>query len=151
MSDALHVPWLKGFDHTIGFARAGYTFVQRHCDALGTDRFRTRIILRPVLCARGESAARMFYGGEAFTRQGAMPPTVLRLLQDKGSVQRLDGAAHRHRKARFVELLMGDAPKDTFIALFEEEWEVAMAEWAKQREVVLFDAVNLVLTRAVCR
>lgn len=151
MSDAADVPRLKGFDHTIGFVRAGYGFVQRHCDALGTDRFRARIMLRPVLCARGESAARMFYGGEAFTRQGAMPPTVLRLLQDKGSVQVLDGASHRHRKALFVDLLMGDAPKAAFIALFEEEWNAAMAEWAKRREIVLFDEVNLVLTRAVCR
>ncbi len=41
----------------------------------------------------------MFYSGDRFTRTGgAMPPTVLRLLQDKGSVQQLDGAAHlQHR------------------------------------------------------
>ena len=145
------IPRLGGFEHTLAFLRDGYAFVSRNCDALGTDRFRARIMLTPVLCARGASAARMFYAGDRFTRQGAMPPTVLRLLQDKGSVQGLDGAAHRHRKRLFIDLLMREAGLAELVALFEEEWLTALADWATRPGIVVFDEANLVLTRAVCR
>lgn len=55
----------------------------------------------------------MVYGnGRLARRRGAMPPSVLRLLQDKGSVQQLDGPDYRHRKAMFVDLHMTDAAED---------------------------------------
>jgi fatty-acid peroxygenase len=151
MTQPATIPRLRGFDHTIRFLRSGYRFIPDACDALHSDRFHARLMLSPVLCARGEDAARMFYGGDHFTRQGAMPPTVLRLLQDKGSVQGLEGAAHRHRKWMFVDLLMGEAQTDSFTALFEEEWLAALQDWASRDEIVLFDEANLVLTRAICR
>ncbi|WP_265502860.1 cytochrome P450 [Paracoccus beibuensis] len=144
-------PRLPGFDHTIAFLREGYTFVSSRCDALRTDLFRTRIMLRPVICVRGQDAAAMFYGSGCFTRRGAMPQTVLRLLQDKGSVQLLDGAPHRHRKAMFVDLLMGDEAERGFLDLFRQEWREAVVRWSGRSSIVLLDQVNLVLTRAVCR
>ncbi|MEE2861124.1 MAG: cytochrome P450 [Pseudomonadota bacterium] len=145
------VPRTTGFDQTLAFLREGYRFIGSRCDALQTDIFRTRIMLRRVTCLRGEAAAQMFYGGGCFTRRGAMPPTVLRLLQDKGSVQMLDGAAHRHRKALFIELLMGRQAERDFLHIFEAEWQVAMLRWSRQPRIVLLDEVNLVLTRAACR
>jgi fatty-acid peroxygenase len=151
MTDQFQTPRLRGLDHTIAFLRDGYSFIPDNCAALGTDRFRARIMMSPVLCVRGESAAQMFYGGDRFTRQGAMPPTVLRLLQDKGSVQGLDGAAHRHRKALFVDLLMTDTAEADFLKLFMQAWHHALQDWTSRPDVVLFDAVNLVLTRAICR
>ncbi|MFC0201125.1 cytochrome P450 [Paracoccus rhizosphaerae] len=138
-------------DHTLAFLREGYGFIGARCDAFGTDMFQTRIMLRRVTCLRGEEAARMFYGGGCFTRRSAMPPTVLRLLQDKGSVQMLDGAAHRHRKALFIDLLMGSMAEQDFLDLFEAEWVTAMEGWSRQPQIVLLDEVNLVLTRAACR
>ena len=62
-------------------------------------------MLHPVYCAYGREAAEFFYGGERFGRVGAMPPGVLHLLQDVGSVQQLERLAHRHRKAMFHHLL----------------------------------------------
>ncbi|MFC0201206.1 cytochrome P450 [Paracoccus rhizosphaerae] len=145
------VPRAAGFDQTLAFLREGYRFIGSRCDALRTDIFRTRIMLRRVTCVRGEAAARMFYGGGCFTRRGAMPPTVLRLLQDKGSVQMLDGAAHHHRKTLFIELLMGSQAERDFLYVFEAEWHDAILRWSRQPRVVLLDEVNLVLTRAACR
>ncbi|MDF2096949.1 hypothetical protein [Aquibaculum arenosum] len=85
MAVATPVPRLEGFDHTLPFLREGYDFISRRCDRLQSDRFLTRLMLRPVLCTRGAEAAEMVYEGGRFTRQGALPPTTLRLLQDKGS------------------------------------------------------------------
>ena len=97
-----------GFDSTIPFLREGYSFVSSRCDALNTDLFTSRIGLRPATFIRGAEAAELFYDKNHFTRQGAMPPTVVHLLQDQGSVQALDGDAHRQRKRAFLDL-MSDA------------------------------------------
>lgn len=145
------IPVLEGFDHTLGFLREGYEFISRRCDQTGTDFFRARLMLRPVICARGSAAAEMFYDNERFTRRGAMPPTALRLLQDKGSVQLLDGVAHRCRKELFVDLLMHESAETEFLDLFRIEWLHMLSGWLQQPSIVLFDQVNLVLTRAISR
>lgn len=146
------IPRLEGFDHTLAFLREGYDFISRRCEAMGTDRFAARLMLKPVVCLRGEGAAEMFYDGDRFTRRrGAMPPTTLRLLQDKGSVQQLDGEAHRHRKAMFVSLLMDAQAEERFLDLFRAEWFRALEDWTQRSTIVLFDEANLVLTRAICR
>lgn len=150
MANAL-VPHI-GMDQTLAFLRDGYGFVSRRCDELGSDVFTTRLLLKPVTCLRGEEAAEVFYGGNRFTRTGgAMPPTVLRLLQDKGSVQQLDGAAHRHRKALFVELVMDRSAEAAIVRLFREEWLAALDDWARRPSIVLLDEAYRVLTRVVCR
>lgn len=141
-----------GMDQTLAFLRDGYGFISRRCDALGSDAFTTRLLLKPVTCLRGEEAAEMFYGGDHFTRTGgAMPPTVLRLLQDKGSVQQLDGADHRHRKALFVDLIMNREAEGAVADLLREEWRAAMARWAERSSIVLLDEAYRVLTRTICR
>lgn len=143
------IPRARSADSTLAFLSQGYRFISRECDALGADRFATRLMLRPVICARGEDAARMFYGEGNFTRKGAMPRTVLRLLQDKGSVQQLDAAAHRRRKALFVELLMDNARIDALRESFRGAWREAQRRWVDTGSVVLFDEMPLVLLQAV--
>lgn len=146
------IPRPQGFDNTFALLREGYGFISSRCDALGSDIFATRLMLKPVICVRGARAAEMFYDGERFTRRkGAMPPTVLRLLQDKGSVQQLDGAAHRHRKALFVSLLMDEERLEDFLDCFRACWLEAIETWSIRPRIVLFDEANLVLTRAIRR
>jgi fatty-acid peroxygenase len=140
-------PRAPGFDNTLALFREGYDFIGKRCRQLGADGFETRLMLRPVLCLQGEEAARLVYGSGLFTRKGAMPPTTLRLLQDKGSVQSLDGPAHRHRKALFVRMLM-QTPPDRMVQLFEQHWRKALASWEQAGKTELFGAANLVLTRA---
>ncbi|MBC9175842.1 cytochrome P450 [Pseudoroseomonas ludipueritiae] len=138
-----------GVDNTIPFLREAYTFISRRCDGLGSDLFSTRIMLTPVVCMRGADAAQFFYDGGRFTRQGAMPQTVLRLLQDKGSIQGLDGAAHRARKAMFMSLMSPD--RISHVAeLLERHWHVAVAQWASRPEVTLLPEIGHILSRTAC-
>ena len=151
MASQMDIPRLRG-DQTIAFLREGYDFIARRCRDLGSDVFAARLMLQPVTCLHGAEAAEMVYGNDRLTRRrGAMPPTVLRLLQDKGSVQQLDGPDHRHRKAMFVDLLMTDAAEASFIGIFREEWRLALDDWAERPSIVLLDEAYLVLTRSVCR
>ena len=136
-------------DSTLAFLRDGYLFVSKRCDRLGSDLFSTRLMLRRAVCMRGAAAAELFYGGDRFTRVGAMPVTVLKLLQDYGSVQSLEGAAHRHRKAMFMSLVTPEAVA-RLVELTEAEWLRCLPDWVQAPEVVLFDEVRAILTRAVC-
>ena len=139
----------RPFDSTLPFLREGYPFISSRCEALGTDVLRSRLALRPVTFVRGAEAAAMFYDGEHFSRTAALPPSVQHLLQDTGSVQSLDGAAHHHRKQAFLSLMAPEA-MDRLGDLFEAEWRAAETRWTGQR-VVLHEAVREILTRTVCR
>jgi len=137
------------FDSTLAFLREGYAFVSSRCDALNSDIFTSRIALRPVTFIRGAEAANMFYEGDRFTRAGAMPPTVQHLLQDKGSVQGLDGAEHQHRKQAFMSLMGSDA-MTRLGDLFEHHWDEVIQRLAVHRQFNLHDTVQEILTRTAC-
>lgn len=145
----MSLPRLASFDNTLAFFRAGYDFVGNRCRETGSDAFRTRIMLRKVVCMRGAEAARQFYDGEHFTRAGSMPLTTLRLLQDKGSVQQYDGAHHRARKAMFLRLLTGSAV-DAILEKFEYAWHDAFPDWCAQPSVVLHEEMQRLLCKAAC-
>jgi fatty-acid peroxygenase len=144
------IPRDEAYDNTLALLKEGYAFISRRCDKLGTDIFRTRLMLRKVICMRGAEAAHVFYGSGNFTRRSAMPPTTLRLLQDKGSVQLLDDAPHQHRKAMFLSLTLEPGQVGRLRAIFAGHWLQAIPAWQQRRELSLFDAVNRVLTQAVC-
>ncbi|WP_245580108.1 cytochrome P450 [Arthrobacter castelli] len=133
----------------MGFLRDGYAFISSRCDRLGTDAFRTRIAGRPVICMRGAEAARLFYDGNRFTRAGALPPNTVRLLQDRGSVQTLDGEAHRHRKAMFMSLMTVDS-LDWLVEIFEQTWHSYEGLWRQFGRIVLHHQIRKVLTKTAC-
>ncbi|MBO1077032.1 cytochrome P450 [Roseomonas marmotae] len=143
------IPREPGLDHSLAFLAEGYTFVSRRCDRMGTDLFAARIMLTPVVCMRGAEAARIFYDGDRFTRRGAMPQSVLRLLQDKGSVQSLDGEAHRHRKQMFMDL-MSPAAVERIGQLLDHHWRQAVPRWRTMPEIVLLREMAELLTRTAC-
>jgi|TARA_R100000501_G_scaffold17256_1_gene31941 fatty-acid peroxygenase len=145
----MSIPRLASFDSTLAFFREGYDFVGNRCRETSSDAFRTRIMLRKVVCMRGADAARQFYDGEHFTRAGSMPPTTLRLLQDKGSVQQCDGAHHRARKAMFLGLLTGPAV-DAIVQEFEVAWQDALPDWRARPSVVLHEEMQRLLCKAAC-
>lgn len=146
----MSLPRQPGIDDTRAFFREGYAYVGNRCRTLETDAFRTRIMLRHVVCIMGEDAARHFYGGVHFTRKGAMPSVTLRLLQDKGSVQSLDGDAHVSRKALFLDLLRGGAVREIG-DLFANRWRAALPEWRGQKRIVLHDAMTRLLSETICK
>ncbi|WP_431219394.1 cytochrome P450 [Leifsonia xyli] len=138
---------MAGGDGTLRFVRDGYLFGTRGFRAAGADHFRTRLLGRRVLVLRGAEAARFFYEGGRFERAGAMPRSVLKLLQDEGSVQSLEGDAHRRRKELFLELLTGPSG-DALVERFREEFR-RRVDAVAGGDVVLLDFFHDVLTRAV--
>jgi fatty-acid peroxygenase len=147
MSD--DIPRLDGFDSSVALLREGYGFGARRFARCSSDAFETRLMLRKAVVAFGEEAARLLYEPDRMTRRGALPVTVVTLLQDFGSVQMLDGEALRRRKQMFMSL-MTPAGLALFGDLVEGEWRAGIPEWAQAGQVVLFDAVREVLFRAVC-
>lgn len=138
----------KAFDATPALLSQGYLFIPRRSSRYG-DGFRTRLMLRQVACLTGEAAASLFYEGDAITRAGATPKTTLRLLQDEGSVQTLDGDRHRHRKRMFMGLMTADAVS-ALANVFAEEWHRRSAGW-RGRSVSLLDESIVILCRTACR
>lgn len=143
------IPRAPEFDGTLALRREGYLFVSNRCEQLRSDAFRTRIMFRPIVCMRGSGAAEAFYAEDRFTRVGAIPPTVLMLLQDWGSVQLLDGPAHRRRKQLFMSV-MKPGSIARLVDLFEEAWSLRQAAWDTQNDVVLRDELRLMLMQAAC-
>jgi len=143
------IPAAEGFDNTFALLSEGYRFIGNRCDALRSDVFGTRLMLRRVVCMRGEAAARMFYQPGRFTRRSAIPPTALALLQNQGSTQVLDGEAHRVRKALMLKLQSPES-RARLVALVEAEWLTQFRDWPRRRQVVLIQEAQAVLCRAAC-
>ena len=137
-------------DATPAFLRDGYLFVSRRCDKLGSNAFRARLMLQEIVCIRGRDAAEFFYGGEHFTRQHAMPPSVTSLLQGTRSVQALDGDAHAHRKRLFMDLMHEDS-LERIEAAFRRCWSERFERWSADGKprLVLHEEARLILTQAV--
>jgi fatty-acid peroxygenase len=143
------IPQAPGFDNTTALLGEGYLFIGNRCDELGSDIFSTRLMLRPVVCVRGEAAARMFYQPGRFTRQGAIPPTALALLQGHGSTQVQDGQMHRVRKAMMMSL-QTPASRARLVDLAEREWRARFERWPRLKRQVLIQEAQAVLCRAAC-
>lgn len=144
------IPTLRAIDSSLAFLGDGYTFGSRRFEKLRTDAFRTRLMFRPVVFMRGEEAARWFYEDAYFTRAGAVPASVMHLLQDEGSVQSLDGAEHDHRKAMFLHLAYAEAI-DRVTTIFESEWDRAVEDWAGRDSIVLHAELLPLLARTAAR
>lgn len=136
-------------DSSVALLTEGYLFGRHRFARAGSDVFETQLMLRPATVVYGADAARMFYDGDRFGRERAMPTSVMHLLQDEGSVNSLSGAAHRRRKSLFVELLMDDAAIEDLQSIYRNEWARAVGSWTG--EVVLHDELTALLTRVALR
>ncbi|MGP3695920.1 cytochrome P450 [Rhodobacter sp. NSM] len=150
-AEGREIPRDSRIDASMALLSEGYRFVSNLCDQMGSDVVATRLRLREVVCLRGASAGRLLYGAEGLTRVGAMPSTVLHLLQDKGSVQQLEGEAHRQRKAMFLDICMDEARVKALVEEFRREWRESLTAWEHEDRIVLQQEVAHVLTRAACR
>ncbi|MEI5584394.1 cytochrome P450, partial [Agromyces sp. CCNWLW208] len=140
------IPRSPAPDDTLAFLRNGYLYGTRRFRKLGSDAFEARLAGTRAVVMHGREAASVFYEGDRFSRERAMPSSVQHLLQDDGSVQSLEGPPHRHRKTMFMRML-DDASVVRLVESFEHEWRRVRAEHAGQ-EVPLYDLGNLVLTRS---
>lgn len=136
-------------DQTLALLSDPYRRISRLFGPAGADAVETRLALKETTCLRGREAARVFYDETRISRAGAMPAPVRRTLLGEGGVQGLDGEAHRARKRVFMSL-MSAARVARLGEQFEAEWRRAAAEWAGEEDIVFYDALQPVLTRAVC-
>lgn len=141
------IPRLR--DSTLAFAREGYTFISTRCDRLGTDLFRTRLLLQPVVCLRGAEAAGVFYDPHNFSREHSAPRSAQHLLQDEGSVQTLTGLAHHRRKRLFLDQL-SESSEQRLADIFAEGFDAALSRPDRRRFRVDSD-IRAVLTAAALR
>lgn len=136
-----------GPDRTLEMVADPYRFIARTGRRKASYVFQTRFLLKPATTLRGAEGAALFYDTERFERTGAMPAALRKTLLGEGGVQGLDGAAHRHRKAMFMDLMTPDRMAD-LAALFEAEWRKAADGWSLRERIVLYDALQEPLTRA---
>ncbi|MED5618801.1 cytochrome P450 [Ideonella sp. BN130291] len=144
------MPHDDAFDSTLALMADPYCFISKRCERLRSDVFEARILLRRTVCMSGPRAAELFYDQRRFTRRGAAPEPLRATLFGKGGVQTLDGEAHQRRKAMFMSVVTPER-----VALLANEvaegWRQAASDWHRgQRRVVLYEAAQRLLTRAVC-
>jgi len=144
-----HRPPNPHSDQTLAVLADPYRHVSQLFEDAGEEAVETRLALKETTCLKGREAAQVFYDETRILRAGAMPAPVRRTLLGEGGVQGLDGEAHRARKRVFMGLMSPDRVA-SLGALFEAEWRRATAGWAAMDEIVLYDALQPVLTRAVC-
>jgi fatty-acid peroxygenase len=138
-----------GVESTLALKRDPYGFISERCRRLESDVFRTRLLLRETLCMTGRDAATLFYDESRFVRTGAAPMALQKTLFGRGGVQALDGAAHRHRKQLFLELVT-PVEVSRLVEAVALEWRALLPRWCAQGRVVLYDELHELLTRAVC-
>jgi fatty-acid peroxygenase len=109
-----------------------------------------RVMGQRAIAIGGPEAARFFYADGNLERHTALPHPVVATLFGRGAVHTLDGPAHRHRKAMFVDLLTGDGI-DRLAEMADEEFEVAARRWRGGPEFSLFDETARIIATAVTR
>lgn len=137
-------------DSTLALLCDPYHFVAKRRQRHGSEAFRGRLMLQPTIFFGGEEAARLFYDPDKFMRTGAMPEPVLQTLLGDVGVQTLDDEPHHRRKAMFLSLLTGEGV-DRLTDMTEKIWLDHARRWAASGErVVLYDAMQAIVTQAVC-
>ncbi|WP_442484366.1 cytochrome P450 [Aeoliella sp. SH292] len=145
--DQLKVPVLA--DSSLSVISNPYGFIGETCRKHQTPLFETRLLLSKSVCMLGADAAQMFYDETRITRKGATPGRVQKVLFGKGGVQGLDDAAHKHRKAMFVELL-SPTEVERLVAACERIWPAYRERCKTTERVVLYDEVCELLCQAAC-
>src|SRR5690606_9055076 len=143
------IPQENTLDGSLGLLLDGNLYITRRCDNFESDIFQTRLLLRTTYCIRGEEAARVFYTQGRLTRRGAIPPTVLKLVQDKGSVAALDDKAQHWGKQVMIRL-MTPVRIQQLVDLVEAPLCHRLSGCHAMEDVDLVDDVQHILCGAVC-
>ena len=146
---AAELPRLRSFDCSLALLADPYRFIGERCRELDSDVFEARLMLQPTIFLHGAEAAELFYDAERFQRSGAAPEPLRATLFGKGTVQSLDGAMHRQRKALFVAATT-PASIDALVAETRRAWQQVVPKSPGIGPVSLYALAREALTRAVC-
>lgn len=150
MSELREMPREEGLEKGLSLLREGYMYISNRAESFQSDVFETRLLGEKAICMIGEEAAKIFYDDNKFIRKGAAPKRVQKTLTGEGGVQSMDGQAHRHRKAMFMQLMKPEG-LERMRELIREEWEVAIDKWEEKDQIVLYEETKELLMRAVCK
>ena len=143
------LPRLRSFDCSLALLADPYRFIGERCRELDSDVFEARLMLQPTIFLHGAEAAELFYDAERFQRSGAAPEPLRATLFGKGTVQSLDGAMHRQRKALFVAATT-PASIDALVAETRRAWQRVVPKSPGIGPVSLYALAREALTRAAC-
>jgi fatty-acid peroxygenase len=143
------IPRAEGWLHDARLMSDPYRYLSVLMARQGCNALQLRLMGEPTLCMAGAEAVTFFYDSEQIQRQGAAPEPLRATLFGKGGVQGLDGAAHRHRKAVFLQV-MAPASVAALVARTRREWLAALPHWQLHEDLNLYRALQRVLTVAVC-
>lgn len=118
----------------------------RVCD--GARGAPMRLLGHRAAFVRGAAGVRLFYDETRIARHGAMPRFVQETLFGHGSVHSLDGDAHHHRKASFVDVAYEDDQVERLRPLLEHEWQAQLDDWIAGGTRTAYDAAVVALGRA---
>lgn len=145
----LEIPRDKNLDSTLALFLDPYEFISKRCRNYDSDIFETRLLLQKTICMTGPEAAELFYQPDSFVRQGAAPGRIQKTLFGQGGVQGLDDEAHQHRKKMFMSLMTTE--RINSLRELTAYWLQTYArKWATTEQVVLYNELHEILTRAVC-
>ncbi|WP_348639590.1 cytochrome P450 [Microbacterium aurantiacum] len=108
-----------------------------------------RLLGHDAAFVRGVEGVSLFYDETRIARHGAMPALVQETLFGHGSVHSLDGDAHHHRKAAFVDSAYEDAQVERLTPWLEREWESERNAWLDGGTRSAYEAATGALGRAV--
>jgi fatty-acid peroxygenase len=110
-------------DSTFALQADPYGFISKRCRLFRSELFEARIMLRRTICMTGSQAAELFYDSQFFQHTEAAPEPLHAIGPDA-----VEALAERVRA----------------------QWLEEAAQWTPDSTVVLYDAAQKVLTRAVC-
>jgi fatty-acid peroxygenase len=99
-----------------------------------------RLLGDQTLLVRGAEGIALFYDEDRIARHKAMPMLVQNTLFGRGSVHSLDGDAHRHRKATFLDVAYEDVQVERLTPLFAKEWQTELDAWLAGGNRTAYDA-----------
>lgn len=108
-----------------------------------------RLLGSDAVFVRGVEGVELFYDASRIARSGAMPAIVQESLFGHGSVHSLDGDAHRHRKATFIDVAYEDDQVARLTPWLEREWQSERQAWIDGGTRSAYDGAVGALGRAI--
>ncbi len=133
---------------TLAFIKNGFGFISSRMAAHGPV-FRTRLFGKNAIVMAGPEASAWWADGTRFTRKGATPAFIMRLLGGE-TLLFIDAERHRARKQQVLAALSGEAIAD-YLPDMQSTLEEALGRIAGAGEVAFVSAARRLAIEVICR
>ena len=143
------IPTDQSIESTLNFNSEGYNFISNRCEQLNTDVFLTKLLLKDVICLRGEEAAKLFYNNDVIKREGAVPEPTKSAFLGKEAPHGLDDETHKHRKRLFMSPMTREGIEN-HVKLMIKYWDIYLDKWEKMDQINFYKETCQLNLEAVC-